>query len=1096
MRPNRLTISAFGPYAGRVELDMDQLGTNGLYLITGDTGAGKTTIFDAIAFALFGAASGSSREPFMLRSKYALPETPTEVELVFTYKGKQYTVRRNPEYERPAKRGSKPVLQKAGAELSYPDGRVVTKARDVNAAVREVLGIDRSQFLQIAMIAQGDFMRLLFAETKERQSIFREIFQTGCYQTLQERIKEEASTLSRRYEAARSSVEQYVCGAQCGGEDALRPQLELAKEGKMPIPEASELIEKILAQDTQAEAALDAQAGELDRQLTAVHTRLVKAEEYRKAEESLKLAEDARRAAEEKLEGLSRQLIEQRARQPEREALDQELARLKTELDRYDVLEQKRSEYLALERQGETESAELEKAKAALIDAQRLTEQWRTERKSLEHAGEEREKLAGKRLLAEGVQERLASLWRELEEYQAGVRELRRAEEACSRTAAAQEKRKREYDQQSAAISRRKDERKALEDASARRERLMRERELAEERRTGLKSLEKQFSKYKQDCTALEKAQAAYQCAFARADRLLEDYNEKNRVFLSEQAGILAETLKDGLPCPVCGSPHHPKAACKAERAPSEDELKQAKKAYDQAQEEARQTSQAAGVLNGGVQAQRANLEQAVEKWLGPCILEDGPDRLTEMAEENRKKLTAVGRELAEAERQLVRKEELEKEITRMEKDLEKMDADMGTLEEQAKAAERRRSTCEGSVQSRQTAAQVHLAEIAGDCPWKDAPVRVKKQQEENQTMIATLNRQIDAEEERIKQKKALDVRIPKAEKRLEEMERDIASRNEKLLSEAGKRVELKKQLEELAGGLTFARKAEAERHSGRLAEKRAAMQEELESVERACGLAGKGVAIQKGRIEQIRRQLEASEKIDMEQESERRTALLKEKSAAEEQRKALQIRTAANRGVLQNIREKSSDCAEAERKLTWVKSLYATASGQISGKKVMLETYIQMSYFDRIIARANTRFMVMSSGQYELKRRPPVGHNQSQGGLELDVIDHHNGTERDVRTLSGGEAFQASLALALGLSDEIQSSAGGIQLDTMFVDEGFGTLDGDALQQAMKALSDLTEGNRLVGIISHVAELKERIDKQIIVTKRRDGGSEVTISV
>ena len=161
-----------------------------------------------------------------------------------------------------------------------------------------------------------------------------------------------------------------------------------------------------------------------------------------------------------------------------------------------------------------------------------------------------------------------------------------------------------------------------------------------------------------------------------------------------------------------------------------------------------------------------------------------------------------------------------------------------------------------------------------------------------------------------------------------------------------------------------------------------------------------------------------------------------------------------------------------------------------------MLETYIQMTYFDRIIARANTRFMVMSGGQYELKRREVPESNRGKSGLELDVIDHYNGTERSVGSLSGGESFQASLSLALGLSEEIQSSAGGVRLDTMFVDEGFGSLDGESLQQAIRALSGLAEGNRLVGIISHVAELKEKIDRQILVTKEKSGGSRVTISV
>ncbi len=212
---------------------------------------------------------------------------------------------------------------------------------------------------------------------------------------------------------------------------------------------------------------------------------------------------------------------------------------------------------------------------------------------------------------------------------------------------------------------------------------------------------------------------------------------------------------------------------------------------------------------------------------------------------------------------------------------------------------------------------------------------------------------------------------------------------------------------------------------------------------------------------------------------------------------KAFHTRIQTNRNALDNIRSRMSNLAELEKRYTWIKALSNTANGNISGKeKVMLETYIQMTYFDRIIARANTRFMIMSGGQYELKRRKEAENNKSQSGLDLDVIDHYNGTERSVKTLSGGESFKASLSLALGLSDEIQASAGGVKLDTMFVDEGFGSLDDESLDQAMRALSSLTDGNRLVGIISHVNELKSRIDKQIVVTKDKSGGSKASIII
>ena len=234
MRPLKLTVSAFGPYAGRVIIDLEKLGPKGLYLITGDTGAGKTTIFDAITYALYGEPSGDNRDPSMFRSKYAQPDTPTEVELVFSYGGKTYTVRRNPEYERPAKRGEGTTTQKADAELTLPDGRLITRAREVNRELIEIIGLNRSQFSQIAMIAQGDFLKLLLADTKSRQEIFREIFKTRYYMVFQEKLKGEAGKLQRDCEAARASVQQYIGGVVCREDEPLRARLERPRRESFP----------------------------------------------------------------------------------------------------------------------------------------------------------------------------------------------------------------------------------------------------------------------------------------------------------------------------------------------------------------------------------------------------------------------------------------------------------------------------------------------------------------------------------------------------------------------------------------------------------------------------------------------------------------------------------------------------------------------------------------------------------------------------------------------------------------------------------------------------------------------------------------------
>ena len=306
---------------------------------------------------------------------------------------------------------------------------------------------------------------------------------------------------------------------------------------------------------------------------------------------------------------------------------------------------------------------------------------------------------------------------------------------------------------------------------------------------------------------------------------------------------------------------------------------------------------------------------------------------------------------------------------------------------------------------------------------------------------------------------------------------------------------ERKKQCDTDKESLRFGSIAEAKKKSEALEKTISEMKEAFDKAQNALSESDKKIAGYTSSIKELTKQLSSDCDLDKEEETKKKTEITEKKTADDAVAKVLHSRIESNTQVLANIRAKVGDLDALEKRYTWLKALSNTANGNISGKeKVMLETYIQMTYFDRIIARANTRFMIMSGGQYELKRRKEAENNRSQSGLDLDVIDHYNGTERSVKTLSGGESFKASLSLALGLSDEIQASAGGVKLDTMFVDEGFGSLDEESLDQAMKALLSLADGNRLVGIISHVADLKNRIDKQIVVIKEKSGGSKANI--
>ena len=922
MRPLRLTMSAFGPYAGKnTVIDFEKLGTGGLYLISGDTGAGKTTIFDAITYALYGEASGENRDPSMFRSKYADAETPTEVELVFTYGGKTYTVNRNPEYQRPKSRGTGYTTRKADATLTCPDGRVISKQREVDAAVREIMGIDRSQFMQIAMIAQGDFLRLLHASTEDRIKIFRQIFKTELYRRLQDKLKQESGTLDKQCEAERRSIRQYIDGITCDENDVLSLDVKKAKSGELLTEEVLVLLQCLLLQDGEKKSALEKWMEEADRRLAVVNGDLGKIEEQEKAQTELTKAQKGLAVEKENHCSLQAQFEAEEQRVPERDSLSEDKAKIEAEYPRYDAF------------------ALLEK----LI---------KTAEKNI--AVRERELLS------------------EQKQYDIDAKE-------CDRVKA-------EFD--------------SLSSAGEGKARLEARQKEAKDKQKKLNNISTAFAAYHKLSEKLDGLQSEYLAAQKEFDKLNIDYEAKNRAFLDEQAGILAERLEDGKPCPVCGSLEHPHKAHKSEKAPTEAQLNTAKKKAEAARQVSEEKSGKCREAKAGLVARTEELTKAVRE-LWP---EASP-------------------------------EEAEKKLPREQKDVF---SDISSLDRAIKDEEKK---------------VARRAELAGMLPETEAELKMRA----------------DA----ISEKKTT-------------LEADRATLNGK-----------KEQRDAERKMLRFADKAEAEQKVAELEEKVNALRKAHESARKKLNQSKEKLAGFEASIEQLNRQLSSDCDLDKEEELKKKAELTAQKAANDKVVKQLHSRMDANNRALDNIRAKAECLSALEKRYSWVKALHDTAGGNVTGKeKIMLETYIQMSYFDRILERANTRFMIMSGGQYELKRQKEAEDKRSQSGLDLNVVDHYNGSERSVKSLSGGESFMASLSLALGLSDEIQASAGGVKLDTMFVDEGFGSLDEEALDQAMKALSSLSDGKRLVGIISHVPELKRRIDKQIVVTKDKTDGSKANIII
>ena len=926
MRPLRLTLSAFGPYAAETTLDLEKLGKGGLYLITGDTGAGKTTIFDAITYALYDHSSSGIREGSMLRCKYADDKTPTFVELEFEVHGVRYTVRRNPEYQRPKARGEGMTTEKADATLTYPDDRPpVTKAKDVTAAVQEIIGLDYNQFSQIVLIAQGQFTKLLNASTEERSRIFRKLFRTQRYAQLQERLQAEASALNQQRTAQNAKLDSLLGGLQFSPED----------------PDAEAL--RTLCAQTVPETALALLDALTARQAAA-----------------LEEAGTALQATEAQLDTVQQQLGA--AAQAQR--LAQQLA---------------------------ARQAELAAAKPAL-DAARA--------EAGRHAGDAAQLDA---LTAQVTQAQSALA--AYDALDALCRQQTEARDAARLAAAQAHKRRTQLDSLNAALTAAETELAALADADTRLLALQNRSAQLTQRGEALAKLEQRLADCQRQAKTAHKAQENYRTAAAAQDEARARRDALERAFLDAQAGLLAESLVEGAPCPVCGSTHHPARALLPHTAPTQAQVEAARQAQN--------ASAAAQSALAAANEAKTSLRRDAETLL--------PERFT--TPEGTVPLTF---------------------------------ALMTNVLAEENAA----------LQTAQTDCKAQCRQAEADCR--------RKAQLEADRQAKTRQR-------------------PALEQAAAEADRSAAAQNASADALEG-------QIAERRAALPYSRRADAQAALDKLEADRSTLRTGMDTAQRKLKQAEQTVAAAEAAVEALTAQQTAAQKELPARSAEELTAQQTELTAAREtlrsREKQLSAQLLPNRKTAAQYRAAAEARQTLESRWQWVSALAATAGGTLTSKqKIKLEAYIQMNYLDRILRYANTRLMQMTAGQYELER---IGaeNQRSQSGLDLGVIDHYNGTRRSVKTLSGGESFKASLALALGLSDEVQSSAGGIRLDTLFLDEGFGSLDEESLELAIRVLSGLTEGDRLVGIISHVGALKDRIDRQVVVHKARTGGSTVELRV
>jgi len=1041
MKPFNVVMSAFGPYAGKVELPLHQLGNEGLFLITGDTGAGKTTIFDAIAFALFDGASGSVRTVDTLRSDFASLDTKTFVQLDFYHKGQAYNLTRNPKYERPKKNGTGFTNQNADATLVLPSGEVVTGNTKVTDKIVELLGLDFKQFKQIAMIAQGEFLKLLLAESNERAGIFRKVFNTNVYLTIQDVLKRREKALKEHCEESKRSILQFVDGIECDQEhgDYLQLSELMAQRSIHGTEQLIKLLQALITEDQLSYEQTKKLSGKLAISIMDNASELKEAEYVNKSFAGLETAQR-----------FLKELLQKAAIMEQNEAAT--LAAEKAlhgvrPLENIYIRENKGYEQLTISMQKIKDSIIVETPKVEELHTILINEQ-----------------------LKEPKRARLAT----------DILKLTDALPQYNKV----EKLKQEKDKQEGAlqtliksIALLKIQKEALAD---RNEKLTKERDELSDVETRLQEcnntltnlghLETRINGLVASITSVQKMHLEYtkqQSTYMTAEKLYnlanDEYVMKETSFFREQAGILAKGLEEGHPCPVCGATEHPQKAKTTADAPSEADIQRLKDKRNLKQNTMHQASQSASTKKAQIETSEANLYQTAQNVFDHDISENLLELQVHVQSELLK--TTVTRRGQTASRVILEAQNMRK--TECLDLLRQLEATLQKTLEACTQQEEQKGNHEITLSAKKSELDTLQAELEYSSIEKAQQtiiVKTAKLDESKEALRTTENAYLE-------NKRALD------------------SKNTLIVDQKIRMIAVTEALDTALADYTSKYKeygfiGENSYHAALLSEQSLAeLKKIITDYRDDCRSANTDIV--RLSAETRDQQLKDTAKI-----SEQQSAFQLEKETLDTKLQRVVTRLQCNNTIAKEVTKAEIERHKLEKDYLVVSTLSKTANGELAGKqKLAFEQFVQASYFNQIIAEANKRLLGLSNGRYELLRKENATDLRSQSGLELDVLDNYTGKIRTVKSLSGGESFKASLSLALGLSDVIQSYAGGVEIDTMFIDEGFGALDAESLEQAIMTLNSLTSGNRLVGIISHVSELKDRIDKKIVI-KKGIGGS------
>ena len=925
MRPTKLVLSAFGPYASKIELDLSKLGENGVYLITGDTGAGKTTIFDAITFALFGKPSGDIRDVKTLRSEYANEEIETYVELDFIYHGEEYHIYRRPEYSYMHIQKNGEIKQRsksADAYLILPNGERIVKPTEVTKQIEQLLGMKRDQFRQIAMIAQGSFLEILNADTKERGKLFEKVFMTSKYSILMDRLN------------------------------------QMAKEGTTKLNEAKLRLQQIISD---------------------IHVPVILQEEYEQMIETFAMDDI----------------------QPVYDLLDKIIANAKEETKLFHKQKDLIQKQLQKSRKEESEKAK--QLQDLLLLGKLISEKPAKEEKVSYF--EDKLKVDGEKykLQIDVLKKEQVQIEHELPEYvhltklTTKLSEIKKQLSSVAKDLDAKISLKKQLDED---IALKQMESQTLTNCEVSLNKLVIKEEELQKKISTFYHASMTQKEYQIAVEDLKKKTISLQKTTDVKTEIQKQYDDAQVSYFANQAGLLASRLSKGEPCPVCGSLEHPHPARHSDKLVTQEEINQYKKKVEQAEKEYQMASNACADANLKMNSLKNELDLVLKSVTEQVIpIED---------------------------------------------------------------------------------AQIFIDEHT---------VQLKNEQEETSTHIKQLQLQSKRYQELLKI-------IPQLQQKLTVVSDEV---NQNEITQAKLTVEheqIQKQVAEITGRLKYSCETEAKNRVSTIAKQILEYQQQIDQLTNATKQATDELVYVNAQIDMLKEKVSISiEEIPLQQNQ------LKSLQIEIEN---LQVQQEENLKNIHNVQLYETDAQEMKQKIKFEHETYQTklsrysslkeladvamGNGRSGKEKITLQEYVQIAYLDRMIQKANERYLSMSNQQYQLVRSSGSKDKRSHEALDLDVIDYTNGSVRPVSSLSGGESFIASLALALGMSDEIQSQAGGIQIDTMFIDEGFGTLDQDSLNTAIQTLMNLSGENRLVGIISHVKELKECIHKGIIVTKDLHG--------